>query len=118
VIEKRDRHGALRCKCTVEEGGTRYARNTYRSLSAAAKAAAKDLGLKNKTQNGFTFWGLSKPPRPPSDPPEALDRAWQRYHGNVSAVVKAGVTDENRTQVAAVIRKHAQAIEGLREQVV
>ena len=59
----------------------------YRSLSSAALAAAKDLGLNNKTQNGFTFWGLSKPPRRPSDPLVALDRAWERYHGNVDALV-------------------------------
>ncbi|MEO7729618.1 MAG: hypothetical protein ABIY55_01495, partial [Kofleriaceae bacterium] len=61
VIEKKDRYGNVRCKCTVEATGIRYNRQEYRSLSAAAMAAAKDLGLKNKTQNGFTFWGLSKP---------------------------------------------------------
>ncbi len=113
VIEKRDRHGKVRCKCTVEDGGIRYSRTVYRSLSAAAMAAAKDLGLKNKTQNGFTFWGLSKPPRPPSNSVEALQRAWERYHGNVSAVIKDGVTDENRVQVAAAFRKQREAITAL-----
>ena len=49
VLEKRDRHGAVRCECTVEEGGIRYAGKVYRSLSSAAMAAAKDLGLNNKT---------------------------------------------------------------------
>lgn len=73
VLQKRDRHGAVRCECTVEEGGIRYADKVYRSLSSAAMAAAKNLGLTNKTQNGFTFWGLSKPPRRPSDPLVALD---------------------------------------------
>ena len=72
MLQKRDRHGAVRCECTVEDGGIRYAGKVYRSLSAAAMAAAKDLGLTNKTQNGFTFWGLSKPPRRPSDPLVAL----------------------------------------------
>ncbi len=80
-------------------------------------AAAKDLGLTNKTQNGFTFWGLSKPPRRPSDPLVALDRAWERYHGNAEALVKEGVTDENRSQVVAAIRKHAEVMESLREKV-
>jgi hypothetical protein len=117
LIQKRDRHGTVRCECTVEEGGIRYGGNLYRSLSAAAMAAAKDLGLTNKTQNGFTFWGLSKPPSRSSDPLAALDRAWERYHGNVAAVVKDGVTDENRAKVAATIRKHAQMIGGLHEQV-
>ena len=51
VLQKRDRHGAVRCECTIEEGGIRYAGKVYRSLSAAAMAAAKDLGLNNKTQN-------------------------------------------------------------------
>ncbi len=117
VLQKRDRHGAVRCECTVEAGGIRYVGNVYRSLSSAAMAAAKDLGLNNKTQNGFTFWGLSKPPRRSSDPLEALERAWERYHGNVAALVKAGVTEENRSKVVATIRKHAQVIESLREKV-
>jgi hypothetical protein len=89
--------------------------SVYRSLSSAAMVAAKDLGLTNKTQNGFTFWGLSKPPRRPSDPLVALDRAWERYHGNVETLVKEGVTDDNRSQVVAAIRKHAQVLESLRE---
>ena len=80
-------------------------------------AAAKDLGLTNKTQNGFVFWGLSKPARHPGDPLAALDRAWERYHGSVEALVKEGVTDENRSQVVSAIRKHAQVIESLRERV-
>ncbi len=117
VLQKRDRHAAVRCECTVEEGGIRYAGKVYRSLSSAAMAAAKDLGLTNKTQNGFTFWGLTKPPRRPSDPLAALDRAWERYHGNVEALVKEGVTDENRSKVVAAIRKHAEVIESLREKV-
>jgi len=117
LLQKRDRHGAVRCECTIEEGGVRYAAKVYRSLSSAAMAAAKDLGLNNKTQNGFTFWGLSKPPRASKDPLVAIDRAWERYHGNVQALVKAGVTDDNRDKVVATIRKHVQAIESLREKV-
>jgi hypothetical protein len=118
VLQKRDRHGAVRCQCTVEDGGSiRYAGKSYRSLSAAAMAAAKDLGLGGKTQNGYTFWGLSKPPRRPSDPLASLERAWERYHGNVAALVKAGVTDENRSKVVATIRKHVQVIESMREKV-
>ncbi len=48
---------------------------------------------------------------------DALDRAWERYHGNVEALVKEGVTEENRSKVVAAIRKHAQVIENLREKV-
>jgi hypothetical protein len=69
--------------------------------------------VNNKTQNGFTFWGISKPPRRPSDPLAALEHSWERYHGNVAALVKEGVTDENRSNVVSTIRKHAQAIESL-----
>jgi hypothetical protein len=114
LLKKLDRHGAVRCECTVEEGGFRYAGELYRSLSAAAMAAAKDLGLNNRTQNGFAFFGITKPSRRPSDPLAALDRIWERYQANVEALVKGGVTDENRSQVVAAISKHAQVIEGLR----
>lgn len=117
LLQKRDRHGAVRCECTVETGGIRYSGKVYRSLSSAAMAAAKDLGLNNKTQNGFTFWGLSKPPRAPREPLAALERAWERYHGNVTALVKEGVTDENRAKVLTTIKKHVQTIESLREKV-
>jgi hypothetical protein len=117
LLQKRDRHGAVRCECTVETDGIRYAGKVFKSLSAAAMAAAKDLGLTNKTQNGFVFWGLSKPPRQPSDPLAALERAWERYHGNVEALVKDGVTDENRAKVLTTIKKHAQTIETLRQKV-
>jgi hypothetical protein len=115
VIQKRDRHGRVRCECVVEATGIRYNGQLYSSLSGAAMAAAKDLGLTNKTQNGFTFWGLTKPPRRSTDPLTSLDRTWERYHIMATAVVKAGTTDENRSQVAAAIGKHAQAIASLQE---
>ena len=95
VIQKKDRYGIVRCECTVEDDGIRYGATLYRSLSAAAMAAAKDLGLHNKTQNGWTFWGLTKPPRPSKDPVETLERGWARYQGALTAL-KDGVTDENR----------------------
>jgi len=117
VIKKIDRYGVVRCECTVEEGGIRYERTLYSSLSAAAMAAAKDLGLTNKTQNGWTFWGLTKPARPSSDPLETLPRAWERYRGSVTAAVKDGVNDENRDKVRVALDTHAQELEALREQV-
>ena len=117
LLQKVDRHGKVRCECTIEAGGFRYSGELYRSLSAAAMAAAKGLGLQNKTQNGWAFWGITKPARASSDPLAALERVWERYQGNVEALVKQGVTEENRSQVAAAISKHAQVIEELRERV-
>ena len=117
TISKPDRHGAVRCECTVEEGGIRYAGTLYASISAAAMAAAKDLGLLNRTQNGYVFWSLTKPPRAPSDPVEAVNSAWERFHGKASAIVADGITDENRAKVAAALRKQVQGLERLCEQV-
>ena len=99
LLQKLDRHGKVRCECTVEEGGFRYAGELYRSPSAAAMAAAKDLGLANKTQNGWAFWGITRPARRPSDPLAALERAWERYQGSVEALVKQGVTEEDRSKM-------------------
>ena len=98
---------------TADKLGVRYAGRVYTSLSGAAMAAAKDLDLKNKTQNGYIFWGLSKPPRPASDPLVALERAWERYRDRVERLVKEGVTEENRGKVAAALGKHAHLIEKL-----
>lgn len=67
-----DRHGSVRCECTVEDGGVRYAGKVYRSLSAAAMAAAKDLGLTNRTQN---LWcGPSYVAHGPSEPRFSSER--------------------------------------------
>lgn len=43
-----------------ETDGVRYAGTLYRSIFSAALAAAKDLGLKKKTQNGYVFQGIVK----------------------------------------------------------
>jgi len=115
VIQKRDRQGNVRCECTVEADGVRYKDTLYRSLSAAAMAAAKDLGLGGKTQNGFTFWGLSKPPRKGADPLAALDKAWTRYRDRLHAVVGNGLNDDNRDQVRALVQQHGEAIAEVRE---
>ena len=60
---------------------------------------------------------MSKPPRPPADALAALERAWDRYHGNVEALVKEGVTDENRSKVLSAIKKQVETIEALRQKV-
>jgi hypothetical protein len=116
VIEKRDRAGNLRCKVTVEEDGIHYNGQLYKSLSAATMAAAKDLGIGGRSQNGFTFFGLSKPKRPAADPIEALGRAWERYRERAMSVASA-VTDEIRERVRDLFEEHAEAINDLREKV-
>jgi hypothetical protein len=109
VLEKRDRHGELRCQCTVEKDGIRYAGQLYSSISSAGLAAAKDLGLKNKTQNGFIFWGLSKPAAPARDLLVGVESAWKRYRDGVERLLAKGVTEENRDAVAVALRKHRDA---------
>lgn len=113
VIQKRARDGSVRCECTVEPEGIRYKGTTYRSLSAAAMAAAKDLGIQRATQNGFTFWGLSKPPRPAADPVQALGRVWERYRERATAIVGAA-KDDDRARVREVFGEHAEVLKELR----
>jgi hypothetical protein len=112
TIQKRDRYGALRCECTLTDDGIRYKGKTYKSLSAAAMAAAGDLGLKNKTQNGYTFWGLTKPNRP-GDPIEALERAWLRYHTHATSALASA---DGREAALRAIGSHAQALDTLHSQ--
>ncbi len=117
VLRKLDRHGAVRCECIVEDGGSvRYKGAVYSSLSAAASAASKDLGGGGGAVNGYSWWGIIKV-RSQRDPMIALDRAWERYRGNVESLVKTGITDDNRSKVASAIKKHATAIETLRDKV-
>lgn len=115
VIKKRDRQGNVRCECTVEANGIRYNSKLYRSLSAAAMAAAKDLGLGGKTQNGFTYWGLTKPPRKGVNPIASLEKAWQRYRDRLQATISNGVSDESREQVRSLVEQHSKDMAELRE---
>lgn len=112
VIKKVDRHGAVRCQCTVVEDGIRYKGRVFRSLSGAAMAAAQDLELTNKTQNGFTFWGLVKPSRKLDDPEAALTKASERYQKLAAAAIKAS-TEKNRPQVRAALEIHEHVVQGL-----
>ena len=62
VLSKSNRKGKT-VKCTVEAEGYRYKGKVYGSISGAAVAAAKDLGLAATSFNGYVFWGLTKPSR-------------------------------------------------------
>ncbi len=110
VLQKKDRHGAVRCECTIEEGGIRYKGTTYRSLSSAAMAAAKDLGL-GGSQNGYLFWGVVKQERRPSDPLAALERGWTGYHARAPGAVASTTSDDGaRARVKDVIARQAGAL--------
>jgi hypothetical protein len=78
TLVKRDRLGRSRCECTIEAEGIRYRSTLHRSLSAAASAAAVDLGIKGRV-NGFVFWGLVKVGRPALKPAEQLRKIADRY---------------------------------------
>ncbi len=60
TIKKLDRDGKVRARCTVVKDGIRYAGKTYPSISSAAMAAMKKLGLKSKAVNGYVWWGIAK----------------------------------------------------------
>lgn len=117
VLQKKDRQGTVRCECTVEQDGIRYQGTLYRSLSAAAMAASKDMGLGGRAQNGFLFWGIIKQPARESDPVAALERAWERYESRAKGIMAAGLGGETKAKVLSVVRKHAAALEGLQGRV-
>ncbi len=102
TIKKLDRHGNVRCECVVEQEGIRFAGTLYPSISAAASAAAKQLGLGGVAQNGFVYWGLQKPPRPAADPVEALTAAWERFHERAKKLVDSASAEERVKLVAAL----------------
>ena len=115
VLQKKDRQGTARCECTVEADGVLYNGTSYRSLSSAAMAASKDLGLGGQAQNGFLFWGLVRQGPREKDPVVALEHAWERYRARAEGILKTGVTDENRAKVLSTVKKHVDALEAMRE---
>lgn len=52
-------HGALTCEYKLP-GVFVYKDVVYGSISAAARAASKDLGLKSTRVNGWVFWGVDR----------------------------------------------------------
>ena len=116
VIKKRDRHGQVRCECKVVETGIRYKGRDFTSLSGAAMAAAKDLDLKNKTQNGWVFCGLTKPGRKLEDPVGALGKSFSRHH-NLATLVTSRSTDESRAAIRGALQEQRHAIDELLTQV-
>ncbi len=73
------------------------------AISSAAGGCNSRTSALNKTQSGSG--GSDKPPAEPYAGPRV-----EHYHGNVVALVKEGVTDENWSKVVAAIRKLAQVI--------
>jgi len=110
VIEKLDRRGAIRCKCTVLEHGIRYAGKEYRSLSAAAKAAMEDLGLKGAA-NAYLFWGLIRQAAR-KDATEILDKAGQRYLRSVESLngCRASMTDEMKNRIKEMLARQGERL--------
>ena len=101
IIQKADRHGAVRCECEVIDGGVRYAGKNYTSISAAANAAAVDLGLTCTTLNGFLWWGLDQAPRAPrvTDPTlvrTRLQAAIDALHARGTAAIELVADEEQR----------------------
>jgi hypothetical protein len=109
VIKKLGRDGRARCECKVEKDGVRYDGKVYGSLSGAAIAAAKDLGLSGNSFNGFVFWGLAKPARVSTDPASRLDRLWARYQEAASALLKAAGAEKG--PVLGAMKPHAAQLE-------
>ncbi len=104
VLRKVDRLGNIRCECTVEADGIRYGGQLYRSLSAAATAAAADLNVKG-AQNGYIFWGLSRAARPGEDPLTRLQKSWTRYEADARSVL-ATAPAERKPELIDAIERH------------
>jgi hypothetical protein len=113
VIIKRDRLGKERARCTIVESGIEYGGTIYKSISGAAMAAAKDLGLASKTQDGYAFWQLkSSAHRSTRDLVELLEHAWQRYRECASAAEEKATSD-NRDKVQEALNQHLVVLKDL-----
>jgi len=109
VLKKLDRSGAVRCECKVTETGFIYKGTEFRSLSSAAMAAAKDLNISG-SQNGYLFFGLIKQQPRLTDPVEALDSAWTRYHERVKAITGAEMEKPVLVKVFNALEHQAKEI--------
>ena len=109
VLRKTDRQGQVRCECTVEAGGYRYGGKLYGSLSGAAAAAGKALGLSGTSFNGYVFWGLSQPAG--RDPLHRVEHLWQRYSNATAQALKADGPE--KAALLGRLRQHAAQIKSI-----
>lgn len=111
MLIKKDRKGNERARCTIVDDGVEYHGTTYRSISAAAMAAAKDLGLASKTQDGYAFFGLKKGAlrAAKKDAVGSLEKVWERYRERV-AVAAQIADDGERARVREAVHQHATAL--------
>jgi hypothetical protein len=110
VLKKFDRrHDAVRCECKVVEGGFEYKGESFKSLSGAACAAAKDLGISG-AQNGFVFWGIVRADPKAKNPVQAIEKVWERYNTRVKAIAGAGLDASTKKQVAELLEEHRTKI--------
>jgi len=103
VLRKLDRKGKTQCECIVEAEGYRYKGTVHGTLSGAAAAAAKDLGLSGTSFNGYVFWGLTKPGR--ATALDRLEHLWNRYSSAALAMLKGA---EKAATVERVKQHQAQ----------
>ncbi|MCW8139043.1 MAG: DUF2924 domain-containing protein [Planctomycetota bacterium] len=113
VLRRVDRNGNVRCECVAVEGGFRFEGTVYKSLSAAALAAAKSLGLNSPSVNGPLFWGVSKPARAAANPLASLERVWGRYS---AALERSLERREHREAVLAGMERHVRVLQNLRDE--
>jgi hypothetical protein len=106
TLVKRDRQGSVMSECTVEDGGIRYRGALYKSLSSAASAAAKDLGVSTSV-NGFIFWGIVRPTRPAKDAADHLRRLAERFEREAKAYLARVEPTDAWTEVRSEIEAHA-----------
>ena len=108
VLRKLDRKGKTRCECTVEAEGYRYKGTVYGSLSGAAAAAAKDVGLSGTSFNGYVFWGLTKP-----GVKNTLERVEQLFRRYSEAALQLSRDPKQKTSCLERVRKHVEQLQAV-----
>lgn len=109
TLVRRDRHGVAQCECTVGPDGIFYNGQRYRSLSGAASAASKDLGL-NPVVNGYVFFQLIKPARTRMGDLERLQNMGKRYEEHLDALLAGRPGEPPNDAVKNESEAHAERV--------
>lgn len=109
TLVRRNRQGVVQCECTVGPEGIFYNGRKFGSLSGAASAASKDLGL-NPVVNGYVFFHLAKPARAKLGEVERLRRIGNRYEEQLSALILAGSGEQPGAALMEEIDAHERRL--------
>lgn len=104
ILTKHTRSGQV-ALAGVGVNGIYYGEEKFNSISSAARAVAKSLGLYSEAIDGYIFFGLTKRPAKEANPQAKLNKAFAKLEVAVAATVASGDKPKAKAVIKDVVAK-------------